>query len=73
MDEQPDAIDVWGTCLTDGCEAYMVPVHVEELWGRLVCGPCGQTVTDITDIKPTEGTVLPEWISEMLQTQNSDA
>ena len=71
MDEQPDAINVWGTCLTEGCDAYMIPTHVEKLWGRLVCGVCGQDVTDITDIEPEEGRVLPEWILEMLQQQNS--
>ena len=71
MDE-PDATDVWGTCLTTGCESYGLPVYVKELYGALVCGTCGQTVTNITDIEPIEGTVLPQWILEMLKQQNSD-
>ncbi len=37
-----------------------------------MCGVCGNQITNITEIKPNEGQVLPEWISEMLQMQNSD-
>ena len=70
MDE-PDATDVWGTCLTAGCESYGLPVYVKELYGALVCSVCGQEVTNITDIKPEEGTVLPQWILDQLATQNS--
>ena len=72
MDEEPEAINVYGTCLTVGCENSHAPVLIQKLFGELWCGPCGNPVTNITDIKPTEGTVLPEWILQMLQTQNSD-
>lgn len=62
---------IWATCGTPGCISQGTPIRVDEPETIVVCGPCGQPVTNITDIKPTEGTVLPEWISQMLQTQNS--
>ena len=61
MDDQPDAINVWGTCLTEGCDAYMIPIHVEKLWGRLVCGVCGQTVTRLEENAPAEPKEMPTW------------
>lgn len=67
-------VDRWATCLTVGCGNYGASIHVLAPEGGAVgCGVCGEDITDLDDIKPNEGTVLPEWISEMLQTQNSDA
>lgn len=67
-------VDRWATCLTPGCGNYGASIHVLAPEGGAVgCGVCGEDITDLDDIKPNEGTVLPEWISEMLQTQNSDA
>ena len=62
---------MYATCETEDCVSYMVPIVVSGEW-LVICGPCGQPVTDITDIKPTEGTVLPQWILDQLATQNSD-
>lgn len=61
---------MYATCATDGCWNLLKPILVT---GEFIvcCGSCGQPVTNITDIKPTEGTVLPEWILEKLQTRNS--
>lgn len=61
---------MYATCETTGCGNAWQPVPVPPDM-TVICGVCGQEVTNITDIKPEEGTVLPEWISEMLQTQNS--
>ena len=74
MDEEDIVwVVVWATCLTGGCGNFWEPIHtVAPDGGDILCGPCGEPVTNITDIEPTEGRVLPEWISEMLQTQNSD-
>lgn len=62
---------MFATCETAGCVNSYQPIPIGETDGVVICGPCGEPVTNITDIKPEEGTVLPEWISQMLQTQNS--
>lgn len=64
---------MYATCATEGCDNAYLPITLPEDYGAVICGVCGTPVTNITDIRPNEGTVLPEWISEMLQTQNSDA
>lgn len=62
----------YATCTTTDCRNWGKPIPVTSDEGNLIfCGPCGNQVTDITDIKPGEGTMLPEWISEMLQMQSS--
>ena len=64
---------VWATCLTPGCVNHGSQIRtVAPDGGGITCGPCGQPVTEITDIQPTEGTVLPQWILDQLATQNSD-
>ena len=66
-------VDLWATCLTPDCGNYGANIHLlAPEGGDVGCGVCGQPITDITDIQPEEGTVLPEWILQMLQTQNSD-
>lgn len=60
------------TCTTSNCVNAFTAIEVPEGVDSVACGPCGNPVTDITDIKPTEGRELPAWISQMLQTQNSD-
>lgn len=65
-------VEKWATCTTDGCANRGLAISVitdEE--ATIVCGPCGNQVTDIADIKPEEGTVLPQWILDQLATQNS--
>ena len=65
-------VDRWATCLTAGCGNYGASIHVLAPEGGAVgCGVCGEEITDITDIKPEEGTVLPQWILDQLATQNS--
>lgn len=62
---------MYATCETSGCGNAYKPVPLPADYGTVICGPCGNPVTNITDIKPNEGTVLPEWISEMLTQPNS--
>lgn len=62
---------MYGTCENEACGNYMWPCPLPDDHGAVICGPCGTPVTNITDIKPEEGTVLPEWISEMLTQQSS--
>lgn len=61
---------MYATCETPECSNAWAPTPVSGEYA-VICGPCGVPVTNITDIKPTEGTVLPEWILEQLATQNS--
>ena len=62
---------MFAACETTDCWNELKPLEVPAEV-TVVCGPCGNPVTNITDIRPEEGTVLPEWILQMLQTQNSD-
>ena len=62
---------MFATCETPGCWNELKPLEVPADV-TVVCGPCGKPVTNITDIKPEEGTVLPQWILDQLATQNSD-
>ena len=62
---------MYATCETADCGNLGVPIRLPADAGTVICGVCGVPITNITDIKPTEGTVLPEWILQMLQTQNS--
>ena len=61
---------MFAACETTGCRNELKPLEVPDDV-TVVCGPCGTPVTNITDIKPTEGTVLPQWILDQLATQNS--
>ena len=63
---------MYATCETEGCGNAYIPIPLREDHGTVFCGPCGVQVTNITDIKPEEGRVLPEWILDQLATQNSD-
>ena len=70
--ENTEFVERWATCLTENCGNYATSIHIfTPAVGDVECGPCGNPITDIADIKPTEGQVLPEWISEMLKQQNS--
>ena len=65
-------VDRWATCLTADCGNYGASIHVlAPESGAVGCGVCGEEITDIDDIQPTEGTVLPQWILDQLATQNS--
>ena len=61
---------MFAACETTGCWNELKPLEVPDDV-TVVCGPCGKPVTNITDIKPEEGRVLPGWISEMLTQPNS--
>ena len=63
---------MYATCETDGCGNAYIPAPLPPDYGTVICGPCGVQVTNITDIQPEEGTVLPQWILDQLATQNSD-
>lgn len=62
---------MYATCETEDCVSYMVPIVVSGEW-LVICGPCGQPVTDISTIPPEQVKELPEWISQMLTQPNSE-
>ena len=74
MDEEGIVwVVVWATCLTEGCINFGIPIHtVVPEGGDIICGPCGQPVTDISTIPPEQVKELPEWISQMLTQPNSE-
>ena len=63
--EDPETTEIWATCRTEGCGSNGIPIHIV---GKppfsIICGPCGQPVTDISYTEPEEGEELPEWTSE---------
>lgn len=61
---------MYATCETPGCWNELKPLETPDDVA-VVCGPCGNPVTNITEIRPNEGTALPEWISQLLTQQNS--
>lgn len=64
-------MNMYATCATTGCVNAYTPIEVPGGVDSVACGPCGNPITNIADIKPEEGRVLPEWILQMLQTENS--
>ena len=61
---------MYATCETPDCWNELKPLEVPTDV-TVMCGVCGQEVTNITDVRPEEGTVLPQWILDQLATQNS--
>ena len=73
-EEERELTQRLATCLTVGCGSYGAHMHILTVEGCDVeCGACQEPITNIADIKPTEGTVLPEWILQMLTQPSSDA
>ena len=65
-------VERWATCLTDGCGNFGANIHIlTPDGGDVECGVCSQLITNITDIEPEEGRVLPQWILDQLAMQNS--
>ena len=62
---------MYATCETGGCSNAWQPIEVTGE-AMVLCGVCLTPITNITDIKPTEGKELPPWISEMLTQPNSN-
>lgn len=51
--EEPDLIPATVICHTPGCENEGIPIQV--LYVEVVlCGPCGQQITDINPVRETE-------------------
>ena len=73
MDEANiELVELWATCLTVECGNFGASINVlTPVGGDVECGVCQELISDIADIQPEEGTVLPQWILDQLATQNS--
>lgn len=50
-EEEPILVQVVATCHTEDCQNADVPIQVQVVEGPdpyVVCGPCGQRITDLT-------------------------
>ena len=61
-------MNMFATCTTSGCVNAFSPLEVPRGVDSVACGPCGQPITNITDLKPNIGKELPAWILQMLPT-----
>ena len=50
------------TCHTPTCENQGVPIPIPDDPGDVVCGPCEQPITDLTDTPPELPTEVPSWL-----------
>lgn len=57
-------IPEYATCSTPGCESAGVTIEVIRTSAAvpIVCGPCGQPITDLTDTPPELPTEVPSWL-----------
>ena len=53
---------MYAICHTEGCGNGRVPIPVPDDAGTVVCGPCGQPITDLTDTSPELPTEVPSWL-----------
>jgi len=53
---------VYATCHTTGCGNEHIPIPIAEVPGTVVCGPCGQPITDLTETPPELPTEVPQWL-----------
>ena len=53
---------MYATCHTMGCENAAVPIPIPEAPGTVVCGPCGQPITDLSDTPPELPKEVPAWL-----------
>lgn len=53
---------MYATCHTPTCENQGVPILVPEDAETVVCGPCGQPITDLSTTPPELPTEVPSWL-----------
>jgi hypothetical protein len=49
------------TCHTPACENAETPIPIPADPGDVVCGPCGQPITDLTATPPALPEEMPTW------------
>lgn len=53
---------MFATCHTEGCENGLQPIEIPNDPDLVLCGPCGQPITDLTDTPPELPTEVPQWL-----------
>ena len=53
---------MFATCHTEGCENGLQPIEIPNDPDLVLCGPCGQPITDLTTTPPELPTEVPEWL-----------
>lgn len=52
---------MYGTCENTDCVSYMYPCPLPDDYGTVICGPCGNPVTNIEVNGPVEPKEMPTW------------
>lgn len=50
------------TCHTNGCENQGIPIPIPEDAGAVVCGVCGEPITDLATEPTALPTEVPSWL-----------
>lgn len=53
--------DLWATCLTPDCVNEGEPVQLTDPEMLVICGPCGQPITDKSTTAPALPEEMPTW------------
>ena len=57
-------IEKYVTCGTVGCDSYGAQIHITypEHVDGVLCGVCGNLITDVSDAPSEPVTEVPEWL-----------
>lgn len=53
---------MYAICRTEGCGNAGLGIRVPDDAGTVVCGPCGQPITDLSETPPELPTEVPSWL-----------
>lgn len=53
---------MYAICHTEGCGNAGIGMQVPDDAESVACGPCGQTITDLTGALPELPTEVPSWL-----------
>lgn len=61
---ETDSATHWVTCETPACTSSGAPIRMQypEDVTAVVCGVCGNQITNITDTAPETPTEVPQWL-----------
>ena len=53
---------MYAICHTEGCGNAGLGIQIPVDAGTVVCGPCGQPITDLTETPPEQPKEVPSWL-----------